>query len=55
MSSWFSLLMNVPSFWPTNRDSRSARFFASGPPLAFGPVPYVTERTIAGMERLGQP
>ena len=25
------------------------------PTLSIGPVPYVTERTIAGMERLGQP
>jgi hypothetical protein len=32
MSSWFSEEINVPSFWPTNGDSTSARIWRSVPP-----------------------
>src|SRR5918994_3205733 len=37
-SSWFSDETNVPSFWPTNRDSTSARSWRSVPPSHRPPV-----------------
>src|SRR3954453_22921963 len=40
-SSWFSLLTNVPSFWPTNGDSTIARSWRSVPPSHRTPSPPV--------------